>query len=582
VSIARALSLTLALGAAFALANGAHAQPPHPDPNQPPDTWFAGPDSTLYPVVPGSGGQRYVDVASWLSLPPFPGSLLSCDSLAVRPAQRPRRKTFFEFYGNHVFVRSENDTVNRNSWLVFHNGGSDTDSPYSIRVGPGVPALLDTVTCAGAGTPLVVRPDGVNGSPVGFRIQFGMKLDPGNAFLSAAASGLYPLFDPGDVFYAPQISGYLSIFSSGKAYVFARAEDGNGRVDPTIQGLAGAIGVADSVDLGLDTSPSSLARREKVFTFFVNRNPFLDYGDPAFVPKPPEYNGGQVAMFPGSRILHLNILSSDPDPFTPGAPPGGPTSAVPLPFSVTVSGLGVGGQDTSFTTPVAHDPSVVIDLNAVAPWLVGDELTIHVRICDCESCDLGRGRCVTYSIPARIAGPVPALASLVSAEATSSRARLRWAISGTAALARLERRTTEAAWQRIDERMTDAGGGVSFEDASVTAGTRYVYRLSLLRGSSWTAADEVSLEVPHGLELALEGVRPNPGSGPLSLGFSLPDDRPASIEVFDASGRRVWSRNLSGAGRRVIGLGEPLAPALYVARLTHGGAVLTSKFSVVR
>jgi hypothetical protein len=133
------------------------------------------------------------------------------------------------------------------------------------------------------------------------------------------------------------------------------------------------------------------------------------------------------------------------------------------------------------------------------------------------------------------------------------------------------------------ESWPDGTGRVTFEDRSVVAGERYGYRVSLPGADQWTVADEAWLEVPRSAVLALEGVRPNPGAGDLTLGFSLPNDQPASLEIFDASGRRVWTRAASfGAGRRLLGLGHGFAPGLYVVRLSQGARVLTSKFAVVR
>src|SRR5207247_7438481 len=110
--------------------------------NYAPDTWFSGPDTTLYPRDPVTG-ERFINFASWRNLSAIGGSMLSCDSLDLWPAERPQRKTFFEVYNprtstgvqsNRLYIRSENDTVDMNSWLIFHAGGSDLDSPYDVKV----------------------------------------------------------------------------------------------------------------------------------------------------------------------------------------------------------------------------------------------------------------------------------------------------------------------------------------------------------------------------------------------------------------------------------------------------------------
>lgn len=549
--------------------------------NAPPDTWFSGPDPALYPL---HGNERYVDVANWNALPPLPDGFLNCDSLTVLPSLRPHRKTFYEIYGNRIYVRAENDTVSQNSWVVFTGGGSDTDSPYSVVVAPGDPALLDTIACAPNGPPWVVRPDGPNGSPIGFRSRVMSRLDPNNQLSVPSQSGLFPYYDPLSPFRLPMISTYWNMPLSGRAYAVLRAQDGEGQLDPTNPGTT-AFGLADSVDLGLDTTATGRARRAKVLTFYVNRNPVLEYGAAAFVPKPPEFNGGQTWVFPASRILVMNLLSTNPDPFDTDhnfPPPGGPTpSAPPLVFTVAVSGRDAANQPVSYTAPgPLTDPTVTIDLNAAAPQIVSDDLTIVVNLCDCTDCATvpGQGRCVTYSIPARIDGPVGTLVSLLFARATPQRASLRWKVLAAGPV-HVERATSSLQWEPLADRWPDANHEIAIEDATVTPGVRYGYRLRLDGGSSTEAT---WLDVPHELAvLALGGVHPNPGSGDRTLSFVLPDDRPATIVVFDASGRRVWNGSATGAGQHVLAIGRDFAPGLYLVRLEHGGRALGSKFAVV-
>jgi hypothetical protein len=548
-----------------------------------PDVWFAGPDPTAYPIVPGSGGQRYVDLPSWTPPPAFPASLLSCDSLTLRPAARTPRKTFFEFFGNRVYVRAENDTVDRNSWVILPTGGSDLDSPYLVSLGSSGSALPDTVDCASAGTPWTVRPDGLNGSPIGFRYRCPVALDPSGLLAVPSASSLYPNYDPSSVFYFPNISAYTNLIQSGKAYMVVMPVDGDGLMNPLFASPAGARQLADSVDAGLDTRPASIALRSKIMTFYVNRNPYFVFSDPGFRPKPPEFNGGAVYTYP-TRALQLNLVATDPDPFDPGLPigPGGPTPTSPLSYTVTVHGRNLAGRDTSYTSP-ANAPSISIDLDAAAPWIVSPDLTLSIRLCDCLACEQapGSGRCVQYSIPV-LAGPaVGTLASLVFAEATPTEARVRWAVSA-AGPARVERRSTESGWQSMGELWPDGSGWVTFEDRAVEPGIRYGYRVSIERGGQWAVAGEAWLDVPRAFALALEGVRPNPAVGDLTLAFSLPDGRPVSLEIFDASGRRVWTQRATGAGRHLVGLGNRFAPGVYVVRLAHEGRSLSAKFAVVR
>ncbi len=77
------------------------------------------------------------------------------------------------------------------------------------------------------------------------------------------------------------------------------------------------------------------------------------------------------------------------------------------------------------------------------------------------------------------------------------------------------------------------------------------------------------------VEFALDGVRPNPAvGGRLRVHFSLPSGAPATLELFDLSGRRIAERavGLMGAGRHAVDLasGGRLRTGIYVVRLTQG------------
>jgi len=84
----------------------------------------------------------------------------------------------------------------------------------------------------------------------------------------------------------------------------------------------------------------------------------------------------------------------------------------------------------------------------------------------------------------------------------------------------------------------------------------------------------------------LRGVTPNPARHELRVSFSLPDTKPATLTLFDVSGRQVSTRRVDGMGPGwhtvTIGEGRSLPPALYLTRLTGEGRSLTTRAVLMR
>jgi len=85
---------------------------------------------------------------------------------------------------------------------------------------------------------------------------------------------------------------------------------------------------------------------------------------------------------------------------------------------------------------------------------------------------------------------------------------------------------------------------------------------------------------------SLRGLRPNPSGAQGSVDFSLPDDRPARLELFDVGGRRVMERQVGFLGPGIhalpLGTGARLPAGVYLLRLTHGNRALTARGVIVR
>lgn len=87
-------------------------------------------------------------------------------------------------------------------------------------------------------------------------------------------------------------------------------------------------------------------------------------------------------------------------------------------------------------------------------------------------------------------------------------------------------------------------------------------------------------------EFALNGISPNPAKGALRVSFSLKNSKPASLTLFDVTGRQIGSRRVDmlGPGRHSVTLGEgaSLRAGLYMIRLTQDGKSLTTRAALVR
>ena len=94
------------------------------------------------------------------------------------------------------------------------------------------------------------------------------------------------------------------------------------------------------------------------------------------------------------------------------------------------------------------------------------------------------------------------------------------------------------------------------------------------------------VEVPAGLEFALEGLQPNPAVGELNVAFTLPQALPATVTLLDVSGRELAVREVGdlGPGRHLVRLDEATRtpPGIYWLRLTQGERSLVRRGVVVR
>jgi hypothetical protein len=204
------------------------------------------------------------------------------------------------------------------------------------------------------------------------------------------------------------------------------------------------------------------------------------------------------------------------------------------------------------------------------------------------------GAIVTWAQPdgyyaARFAadGPVAVSMTLARSEAAPDRVTLEWHTAEPASFAAtLERSEGRGEWRALATLSPDGEGALRYDDREVAPGRRYGYRLAWTENGAPRTSAEAWLETPLALQLALQGFTPNPSPASATVAFTLPEAGPARLELLDVAGRRVASHDVGsrGAGRHALRLDEhgPLAPGLYLLRLTTPARTLTARGVVVR
>ena len=187
----------------------------------------------------------------------------------------------------------------------------------------------------------------------------------------------------------------------------------------------------------------------------------------------------------------------------------------------------------------------------------------------------------------------PTWISLVSAVATTAQVSLHWqAAEPLGMVVSVERRTAGGEWASVAQQLQDATGGITYVDDVVTAGTQYDYRLDVNQTGHEGHYGETRIAVPGTTgvpvapPLALAGVRPNPTDGPLTVSFSLPSGAPATLSMYDVTGRRVMAQAVGGlgAGTHTLRLDSVvrLRTGLYFLRLEQGDEDSVARAVVAR
>jgi hypothetical protein len=180
---------------------------------------------------------------------------------------------------------------------------------------------------------------------------------------------------------------------------------------------------------------------------------------------------------------------------------------------------------------------------------------------------------------------VPTIISLVSAQAEADHVSIRWSTQADLA-ATVWRRAGDGDWVAMSDVQSDVHNEIAFDDRSVKVGERYGYKLGYPDGNATHYSSEIWVDVPAGnTDFAIRPLASNPVTGDLTVSFSLPKAGPASLNLYDISGRLVRSMSVgSKAGNDVVTLGSrgSLAAGVYMVRLNQGARAISMKAVVVR
>jgi len=149
------------------------------------------------------------------------------------------------------------------------------------------------------------------------------------------------------------------------------------------------------------------------------------------------------------------------------------------------------------------------------------------------------------------------------------------------------RRFGAAAWDSVATISSNASGTLVYDDTDITAGVGYQYRLRLAEGgvSRFVGYTAAFAPLPIAPDVSLGSPYPNPTPRNILVPLTLTGTDPATLKLFDVTGREVRSLQIGwlGAGNHVVNLAEgaALRPGLYVVKFEQGGLSLTRRVTVV-
>ena len=180
----------------------------------------------------------------------------------------------------------------------------------------------------------------------------------------------------------------------------------------------------------------------------------------------------------------------------------------------------------------------------------------------------------------------PIRLTLTSVDAALDYVHLVWTAGESGLNARLERVVGDGAWQTLGTLTADAQGRIEYEDRDVTPGASLRYRLAVILDGEEFLLGLASVTVPSitvpSWSMALGVTNPTPAA---TFRLQLASGLPATLTVYDVTGRRVWSREVGvlGAGKHEVQATDMTwRVGVYFARLTQAGETRSVRFAVVR
>ena len=244
---------------------------------------------------------------------------------------------------------------------------------------------------------------------------------------------------------------------------------------------------------------------------------------------------------------------------------------------------GDGGQTFAPAVRISEEGSLSGRTATQFPWAVGDHLglavgngRVHVawtRVTSTQNADV-------WSAVIRDV-PTAALVSGLRAEERSGRAELRWSVGDASEIAefRIQRAAGAGEYALAATVTPSLDRDYRWRDESARAGTRYRYRLEVVRragGSIWEGPVEALIALPA-LRLAWRGASPNPFDDVVALELETPNRAGTIVKVYDVTGHEVAVLASEVKGEHVVvrwngrdRRGRLVAPGVYLVRAQLG------------